>query len=131
MFSQEQIAQQLADARAELGSAAAAVKPVEAVTVQDDKGRIRITIGADGRLSELYLNARAIRDGSEDLGPRIMELVNQGLDQRAREFDTGDEVPDLDAVNQRLADLQDRSLRQFHAMTDSIDQVMTRLHGSR
>jgi hypothetical protein len=128
LFSEDKIAEQLAAARAELSAAAQTqVGPPEPVTVENEKGRIRITVGPDGRLSELMVSARAIRDGSDDLGPELMRLVNEALDKHREHTVTDEPVPDLNAINERFAEMQDRSLRNFAAMSQQISETMAKL----
>lgn len=129
MFGEDKIAEQLAAARAELSAAAQAqaVAPPEPVTVENEKGRIRITVGTDGRLSEFMVSARAIRDGSDDLGPELMRLVNEALDKHREHTVTDEPVPDLGAINERFAEMQDRSLRNFAAMSQQITETMAKL----
>jgi hypothetical protein len=40
-------------------------------------------------------------------------------------------VPDLEAINESVAEIQDRSLRQFQAMSASISEVMNKIHGGK
>jgi hypothetical protein len=128
LFSEDKIAEQLAAARAELSAAAQIqVGPPEPVTVENEKGRIRITVGPDGRLTELMVSARAIRDGSDDLGPQLMQLVNEALDKHREHQSTEEPVPDLNAINERFAEMQDRSLRNFAAMSQQISETMAKL----
>ena len=129
MFGEDKIAEQLATARAELSAAAEvqAAAPPEPVTVENEKGRIRITVGTDGRLSELLVSARAIRDGSDDLGPELMRLINEALDKHREHAVTDEPVPDLNAINERFAEMQDRSLRNFAAMSQQISETMAKL----
>lgn len=129
MFNEDKIAEQLAAARAELSDAARAqaVAPPEPVTVENEKGRIRITVGTDGRLQELMVSARAIRDGSDDLGPELMRLINEALDKHREHTVTDEPVPDLNAINERFAEMQDRSLRNFAAMSQQISETMAKL----
>lgn len=129
MFGEDKIAEQLAAARAELSAAAQvqAAAPPGPVTVENEKGRIRITVGTDGRLSELMVSARAIRDGSDDLGPELMRLVNEALDKHREHTVTDEPVPDLNAINERFAEMQDRSLRNFAAMSQQITETMAKL----
>jgi hypothetical protein len=129
LFGEDKIAEQLAAARAELSAAAQvqAAAPPEPVTVENEKGRIRITVGTDGRLSELMVSARAIRDGSDDLGPELMRLINEALDRHREHTVTDEPVPDLNAINERFAEMQDRSLRNFAAMSQQISETMAKL----
>ncbi|MFG3339973.1 hypothetical protein [Glycomyces sp. NPDC048151] len=128
MFNEDKIAEQLAAARAELNAVAATqVGPPEPVTVENEKGRIRVTVGSDGRLTELMVSARAIRDGSDDLGPQLMQLVNEALDKHREHTNTPEAVPDLNAINEKFAEMQDRSLRNFAAMSQQITETMAKL----
>lgn len=128
MFSEDKIAEQLFAARAELSAAAQTqTGPPEPVTVENEKGRIRITVGPDGRLTEFMVSARAIRDGSDDLGPELMRLVNEALDRHREHAATEETVPDLNALNEKVGELQDTALRNFAAMSQQISETMAKL----
>jgi hypothetical protein len=109
MFGEDAIAQQLADARATLSTAIKSPEAgqVEPVTVEGADGLLRVTVGVEGRI-----------DGFE-FDPRIMRIG------------TDEPVPDLEAINESVAEIQDRSLRQFQAMSASISEVMAKIHGGK
>lgn len=133
MFGEDAIAQQLADARAALSSAVRSpeANQVEPVTVEGADGLLRLTVGVEGRIDEFRLDPRAVRLGSEVLAEEMKRLVNTALDERAQAMGTDEPVPDLEAINESVAEIQDRSLRQFQAMSASISEVMAKLHGGR
>ncbi|MCD0442034.1 hypothetical protein LO763_00130 [Glycomyces sp. A-F 0318] len=133
MFGEDVIAQQLADAREKLSSAVKApeANQVEPVTVEGVEGLLRVTVGADGRIAGFEADTRVMRAGSEFLFAEVQRMVNAALDERAQAMGTDEPVPDLEAMNESVAEIQDRSLRQFQAMSASISEVMAKLHGGR
>lgn len=133
MFGEEAIAQQLADARATLASAVGSreAHQVEPVTVEGGEGLMRLVLDPAGRVDGFEMDGRAVRLGSEVLAAEIKRMVNEALDQRAEAIGGDEPVPDLEAMNESVAEIQDRSLRQFQAMSASISDVMSRLHGGR
>lgn len=133
MFGEDQIAQQLADTRAALAQASASpgAARAEPVTAEAAEGRIGVTIGTEGRVEEVKVDPKALREGSEYLAEQLKLAVNDALDQRSRMFGTDEPVPDTDAINESVAQIQDSSLRQFQAMSASISQVMAKLNGGK
>ncbi|MCH7231098.1 YbaB/EbfC family nucleoid-associated protein [Glycomyces sp. L485] len=133
VFGEDQIAQQLADARATLQNAIASPEDsqVEPVTAEAADGRLRVTVGTEGRIERFELDPRVLKEGSEYVAEQLKLAVNEALDQRAEALGTDEPVPDLEAVNDSVAEIQDRSLRQFQAMSASISEVMGKLHGGR
>lgn len=133
MFGEDTIAQQLADARAKLAGAVQSpdATPVEPVTVEGAEGLASVTIGIDGRIDRFDADPRVMRLGSEVLFEELKRMINAALDERAQAMSVDVPVPDLEAVNESVAEIQDRSLRQFQAMSASISEVMTKIHGGR
>ncbi|MCC3764185.1 hypothetical protein K3N28_14040 [Glycomyces sp. TRM65418] len=133
MFGEDAIAQQLADARAALSKAVQSPEAaqVEPVTVEGADGLLSVTIGVEGRVDRLDMDPRVMRLGSEAVAEELKRIVNAALDERAEAMGTDEPVPDLEAINESVAEIQDRSLRQFQAMSASISEVMAKLHGGR
>ncbi|GAB3992558.1 hypothetical protein GCM10029992_01990 [Glycomyces albus] len=130
MFGEDQIARQLADARETLRTARQSTEDTrsEPVTAESADGRIRVTIGTDGRVTDFVIDPRLLREGSEVLADELKRAVNAALDERAEATQTDEPVPDLEAIDESIADIQDRSLRQFQAMSASISEVMAKLN---
>jgi DNA-binding protein YbaB len=130
MFGEDAIAQQLADARATLSTAITSpdANQVEPVTIEGAEGLLRVTVGIEGRIDKFEFDPRIMRLGSEVLFDEIKRMVNAALDQRAEAMGTDEPTPDLEAINESVAEIQDRSLRQFQAMSASISEVMTKLN---
>ncbi|MDN3241295.1 hypothetical protein [Glycomyces tritici] len=133
MFGEDAIAQQLADARATLSTVVKSpeANQVEPVVVEGVEGLLRLTLGVEGRVDKFEFDSRVMRIGSETLFNEIKRMVNAALDERAEAMGTDEPVPDLEAINESVAEIQDRSLRQFQAMSASISEVMNKLHGGK
>lgn len=132
MFGEDAIAQQLADARATLSTAIKSPEAkAEPVVVEGVDGFLRLTLNVEGRVDKFEFDPRIMRIGSEILFEEIKRMVNAALDERAEAMGTDEPVPDLDAINESVAEIQDRSLRQFQAMSASISEVMAKLHGGK
>ncbi|WP_030160408.1 hypothetical protein [Glycomyces sp. NRRL B-16210] len=133
MFGEEAIAQQLSDARAALRDAVESpeANQVEPVTVEGADGLLRVTVGPEGRIDELEADPSIMRSGSQFVFEEVKRVVNAALDERAQAMGGDEPPPDLEAINESMAEIQDRSLRQFQAMSASISDVMSKLHGSR
>ncbi|WP_168801686.1 YbaB/EbfC family nucleoid-associated protein [Glycomyces buryatensis] len=132
MFGEEQIAQQLAATRETLSqgptSAGAQTEPIKTEAAD---GRIKITLGTDGRFEPIKMTLSALKDGPEALVEQLKLGLNDALDQRTEMIGAPAPVADPEAMNQRLAGLQDASLRQFQDMSASIGEVMSKLNGGR
>lgn len=133
MFGEDVIAQQLADAREKLSSAVKDSEShrIEPVTVEGADGLLRVTVGVEGRIDKFEVDPQVMRAGSEFLFEEVKRMVNAALDERAQAMGTDEPAPDLEAMNESVAEIQDRSLRQFQAMSASISEVMGKLHGGR
>ncbi|MFC3493302.1 hypothetical protein [Glycomyces rhizosphaerae] len=133
MFGEDAIAQQLADARATLSTAVKSpeANQVEPVIVEGVEGLLRLTLSVEGRVDKFEFDPRIMRIGSEVLFDEIKRMVNAALDERAEALGTDEPVPDLEAINESVAEIQDRSLRQFQAMSASISEVMAKIHGGK
>jgi hypothetical protein len=133
MFGEDAIARQLADARATLSTAIKSpeANQVEPVVVEGVEGLLRLTLGTEGRVDKFEFDPRIMRIGSEVLFEEIKRMTNAALDERAQAMGTDEPVPDLEAINESVAEIQDRSLRQFQAMSASISEVMAKLHGGK
>lgn len=132
MFGEDQIAQQLARTREILaqgpGSPAGQSEPI---LTEAAEGRIKVTLGADGRFERIKMSLSAMKDGPEALLEQLRIAVNDALDQRAELTAVPVPVPDMAAVNERAARLQDASLRQFKDMDAAVGDLMARIHGGR
>lgn len=133
MFGEDAIAQQLADARATLSTAIKSPEANQAAPVVVDgvDGFLRLTLNVEGRVDKFEFDPRVMRIGSEVLFDEIKRMVNAALDERAEATGTDEPVPDLEAINESVAEIQDRSLRQFQAMSASISEVMAKIHGGK
>lgn len=126
MTGEDGFARRLAEARAALARTTAA--PEEAqhapVTAEAANGRISVTLGTDGRVSEILVAPRAVKEGTDYIAEHVLIALNDALDQRAAAAGTDERVPDLEAVGESLAAVQDAGVRRLQEMTASIDKVM-------
>jgi DNA-binding protein YbaB len=130
MFAEDQIAQQLADARSALDDVRR-LQPdhqIPPVTVEAADGRIRITLGADGRVDEFrFVEERVLKEGTEFLEAELRKAVNAALDARAESLVADAPAPDLDALGDSLAKIQDQGLQRMREMSAQISTVMKKL----
>ncbi len=132
MFGEDRIAEQLAQVRETLSQAPEPpAGQTEPIMTEASEGRIQVTLGTDGRFERIKMTLSALKDGPDALVEQLTLAVNAALDQRAAQAAPAGPVPDFAAVNERLAELQDASVRQFQDMTAAIDGLMARLHGGR
>ncbi|WP_205326721.1 hypothetical protein [Glycomyces sp. YM15] len=95
------------------------------------EGRIKVTLGADGRFERIRMTLSALRDGPEALVEQLKLAVNDALDQRTAMSALAGPVPDQAAMNEQVARMQDASLQQFKDMDAAIGDLMARVHGGR
>jgi hypothetical protein len=89
-------------------------------------GRIRVTLGTDGRLSAIEIDPRVLREGSEHLAEELRRAVNAALD--GQDPGVGAEpMPDLVAMTANLERIQDQGLRQMREMSLAISETMRKL----
>ncbi|MEU7803331.1 YbaB/EbfC family nucleoid-associated protein [Micromonospora arborensis] len=131
MLGENALEEQLAQARAALRDVSRTVAPrerVESVGEAAD-GRIRVTVGSDGRVSAVDLDPRVLREGSEQLAEEFRRAVNAALDEQDEAVATAEPMPDLAAMTATVERLQDQGLRQMREITLAVGETMRKLHG--
>lgn len=132
MFGEDAIAQQLAEARSQLDVVRQTQQDhqVPPVTAEAADGRIKITLGANGRVERFeFTEVRVLKEGTEFLEEELRNVVNAALDARAESLGTDTAAPDLEAIGEAVAKIQDQGLAQMRAMSTQISAVMKKLQG--
>ena len=132
MLGESALEQQLAQARAalrEVSGTAAPRERAESVAEAAD-GRIRVTLGTDGRVSALDIDPRVLREGSEYLTAELRQAVNAALDGQDDGAAATEPMPDLAAMTATIERLQDQGLRQMREISQAVSETMRKLHGS-
>jgi DNA-binding protein YbaB len=132
MFGEDAIAQQLAEARSQLDVVRQAQQDhqVSPVTAEAADGRIKITLGADGRVERFeFTEVRVLKEGTEFLEEELAKVVNAALDARAESLSADTAAPDLEAIGEAVAKIQDQGIAQMRAMSTQISAVMKKLQG--
>ena len=128
MLGESALEEQLAQARAALREVSRTVTPrerVESVGEAAD-GRIRVTVGTDGRVSAVDLDPRVLREGAEHLAEEVRRAVNAALD--GQDDPAADEpMPDLAAMTATVERLQDQGLRQMREISQAISETMRKI----
>ncbi len=129
MTGADEYAQRLAEARAALAQANASPEAdqAEPVTAEAAKGQVRVTLGLDGRVTEIQADPKAVKEGTDYIAEHVLAALNEALDKRAATTGTGERAPDLESLNESLAAVQDAGVRQLQAMSASIGQVAAKL----
>ncbi|MCD0442247.1 YbaB/EbfC family nucleoid-associated protein [Glycomyces sp. A-F 0318] len=130
MFGEDEIAQQLADARSALDDVRRHRQDnqVPPVTAEAADGRIKITLGADGRVERFrFVEERVLKEGTEFLEEELRKAVNAALDARAESLSADAPAPDLDALGESIAKIQDQGLQRMREMSAQISTVMKKL----
>ncbi|PRY62347.1 MULTISPECIES: hypothetical protein [Glycomyces] len=132
MFGEDQIAEQLSAARDTLaqgpGTAGAQTEPI--LTEAAD-GRIKVTLGTDGRFEQIKMTLSALKDGPEALLEQLTLALNTAIDLRGEQTAVPVPTADLGEMNERVAQMQDASIQQFKDMDASVRELMARLYGGR
>lgn len=132
MFGEDAIAQQLAEARTQLDVVRQTQQDhqVPPVTAEAADGRIKITLGANGRVERFeFTEVRVLKEGTEYLEEELRNAVNTALDARAESLAHDIATPDLEAIGEAVAKIQDQGLAQMRAMSTQISTVMKKLQG--
>jgi DNA-binding protein YbaB len=132
MFGEDAIAQQLAEARSQLDVVRQTQQDhqVPPVTAEAADGRIKLTLGANGRVDRIeFTEVRVLKEGTEYLEEELRNLVNTALDARAESLSADLAAPDLEAIGDAVAKIQDQGLAQMRAMSTQISAVMKKLQG--
>ncbi|MEH0974869.1 YbaB/EbfC family nucleoid-associated protein [Micromonospora sp. CPCC 205546] len=132
MLGEGALEQQLAQTRAalrEVGGAAAPRERTESVA-EAAEGRIRVTLGTDGRFSAVDIDPRVLREGSEFLAAELRQAVNAALDGQDDGSAATEPMPDLAAMTATIERLQDQGLRQMREISQAVSETMRKLHGS-
>ncbi|MER7419949.1 YbaB/EbfC family nucleoid-associated protein [Micromonospora peucetia] len=131
MLGESALEQQLAQTRAALREVSGTAGPrerAESVAEAAD-GRIRVTLGTDGRVSSVDIDPRVLREGSEYLAAELRQAVNAALDGQD-DGATAEAMPDLAAVTATVERLQDQGLRQMREISQAVSETMRKLHRS-
>ncbi|WP_030156562.1 hypothetical protein [Glycomyces sp. NRRL B-16210] len=132
MFGEDQLAQQLAQTRETLSHGPDSPGgQSEPILTEAADGRIKVTLGTDGRFERIKMTLSALKDGPEALVEQLTLAVNTALDQRSELTATDAPAPDMQAVNAQMARLQDASLQQFKDMHAAVGELMSKVHGGR
>jgi DNA-binding protein YbaB len=132
MFGEDAIAQQLAEARSKLDVVRQTQQDhqVPPVTAEAADGRIKITLGTNGRVERFeFTEVRVLKEGTEFLEDELRNVVNAALDARAESLGHDTAAPDLEAIGEAVAKIQDQGLAQMRAMSTQISAVMKKLQG--
>ncbi|MEV1244235.1 hypothetical protein AB0L53_36055 [Nonomuraea sp. NPDC052129] len=81
-------------------------------------------VGEDGLLAALHIDPRAMRLGSTELARRVVEVVRAA--QRGHEQPPRDS-PGLDALLQRLDELEAQADRDFDYVNSRLDDTLRRI----
>ncbi|MEU5937892.1 YbaB/EbfC family nucleoid-associated protein [Micromonospora sp. NPDC047548] len=128
MLGESALEEQLAQARTALRDVSRSVTPrerVESVGEAAD-GRIRVTLGTDGRVSAVDLDPRVLREGAEHLAEELRRAVNAALDGQDDPA-TSEPMPDLAAMTATVERLQDQGLRQMREISQAISETMRKI----
>jgi hypothetical protein len=94
-------------------------------------GLVRCTVAADGTVDELVLDPRLLRRPLAETADGIRAAINEALaDMRSRRNQGAPEgvpVVDLEALGQRVSEIQTEGLRQMERFSQTIHEVMTRM----
>ncbi|MEV0807441.1 YbaB/EbfC family nucleoid-associated protein [Micromonospora sp. NPDC050200] len=129
MLGESALEEQLAQARAALREVSRTGPPrerVESVGEAAD-GRIRVTLGTDGRVSAVDLDPRVLREGSEHLAEELRRAVNAALDGQDDDAAGTEPMPDLAAMTATVERLQDQGLRQMREISTAISETMRKI----
>jgi DNA-binding protein YbaB len=132
MFGEEAIAQQLAEARSALDEVRKTQPDqlVQPVTTEAADGRIQVTLGANGRIEKVrFAEERVLKEGTEFLELELAKAVNAALDARAEALSADVPAPDLEAIGNAVAQIQEQGVRQMRDMSAQISAVMQKLQG--
>ncbi|MEU6246238.1 hypothetical protein [Glycomyces sp. NPDC047010] len=126
------MAQQLSQARdAVAGGPGGTGAQAEPITAEAAEGRIKVTLGADGRFERIKMTLSALKDGPDVLVEELKRAANEALDRHAEETTYTGPVPDQAEMNERMARIQDASLQQFAQMRGEIGDLMDRISRGR
>ena len=128
MLGESAMEGQLAQARAALREVSRTVTPrerVESVGEAAD-GRVRVTLGTDGRVSAVDLDPRVLREGTEHLAEELRRAVNAALDGQDDPA-AAEPMPDLAAMTATVERLQDQGLRQMREISQAISETMRKI----
>jgi len=132
MFGEDQIAQQIAQARETLAQGPDLPGgQSEPILTEAADGRIKVTLGTDGRFERIKMTLSALKDGPEALLEQLTLAVNNALDQRTEQTGASAPALDMESMNEQVARMQDASLQQFKQMDAAVVDLMAKLHGGR
>ena len=119
-----------AGGRPEGAEPAEPAEPVQGTGTAAD-GQVKATVGAGGRVEEITVSPRLLREGIEAVCEQIVVAVNAGLDDlraKAREQQPAG-AADPAALAGQLRELQDESMRRMAAYSQALTDALTAVRG--
>jgi DNA-binding protein YbaB len=121
----EQARQALDQVRRQAASDPDAPEP-EPVTAEAADGQVRAVMTPAGKLAELNVEPKLLRQGIEEVCAQLVIAVNDAIDQlRARSRPVG--AVDPEALATTLREVQTESVRRMAAFGTVVDDVVNRL----
>ena len=117
--------QALNEVRAASGRGEAAPEP-EPITAQSADGLVSAVMAPTGKLAEITVAPKLLREGIEEVCAQIVVAVNSAIDElRARATPVG--AVDPEALAATLREVQTDSVRRMAAFGTAVDDVVARL----
>lgn len=98
----------------------------QTVEVEAAEGMVRVTASMAGKVTVRIIDPRAVRLGAEVLGEEITAGVNAALDA-ARERAGIPGAIDLDALNEKVEQIQQQSVQQLSSFMNGLAESHTRI----
>lgn len=112
------------------GSGAADDAEQEPAVGEAAEGMVRATLAPGGKLSEIVVDPKLLREGIETVCEHVVVATNAAIDElRGRSPIVG--APDVDALAGQLRELQDDSVRRMAAFGTTLDDVVAQLRRER
>jgi DNA-binding protein YbaB len=91
-------------------------------------GRVQVRVASPGRVEELTIDPRLLREGSEEVAAKVVEAVNQALDDlRAQAIAQLTPAVDPAALAGKLEELQTESMRTMEQFATAISDAFAKL----
>lgn len=94
---------------------------------QSDDGMISVRVGPPGRITELLLDTRVTRYGSEVLATEITEIVNRAMADLQDKAVPGAGAGDFGALGEKLREIQEDSQTRLNSFTNALVEAQERI----
>ena len=94
---------------------------------ESDDGQVRASAVSPGRVQDLYIENRLVRQGGELVAEGVKQAVNKALEDLQNQASEAVQPVDTESLQEQLNEVQENALSQLQTMTNSLADAQARL----